>query len=349
MIVFPAKMKKNWWRILIVVTLTGALLYLFFRSANWHEVFAALVDVNLPLFILSVILIPTHVLSRAIRWKYLLQHEKKYVSLYNRFAANAVGFTVTLTFPGRLGEIVKPLYLAQKENMSKSFVIGTAIVERIFDIFVNCALLGIFLVSKPLYASLFQIDEEMYSKLSLWGIIGGGLAVGMLVFMLGLYFFKDQTLKSIAFLLKPLPQKISDKILSIISEFIQGLSFFRSSKSLILYLAWSFIVWLAIIFSYWIFLMAYDIRVTYFFLIPYVFLLMVGASIPTPGMVGGFHNFSKLGLTTFYGIESNRAMGITIVLHAVQVVTVLIIGYIILWREGKSIFYFKKIGEEPKT
>ena len=95
--------------------------------------------------------------------------------------------------------------------------------------------------------------------------------------------------------------------------------------------------------------MAYDIRITFFFLIPYVFLLMVGASIPTPGMVGGFHSFSKLGLTTFYGIESNRAVGITIVLHAVQVVTVLLIGYIILWREGKSIFQLKKIGEEPKT
>ena len=87
----------------------------------------------------------------------------------------------------------------------------------------------------------------------------------------------------------------------------------------------------------------------FFFVIPYVFLLMVGASIPTPGMVGGYHQFSRLGLTTFYGIESNRAVGITIVLHALQVVTVILIGYIILWKEGKSIFQLKKIGEEPKS
>jgi uncharacterized protein (TIRG00374 family) len=342
-------MRKNWWRIALVILLMGVLLFLFFRSVDWGEVWSHLVDVNLPLFVLAVILIPTHVLTRAIRWKYLLQHEKENVSLYNRFAANAIGFTVTLTFPGRLGEVVKPLYLAQKEKMSKSFVIGTAIVERIFDIFTNCALLGIFLVSKPLYASLFQIDEEMYSQLSLWGIIGGSVAVGMLLFMLGLYFMRERTLALISFFLKPLPQKIADKILNIISEFIQGLSFFRSLKSLVAYLVWSFIVWLAIIFSYWIFLMAYDIRVTYFFLIPFVFLLMVGASIPTPGMVGGFHSFSKLGLTTFYGIESNRAIGITIVMHALQVVTVILIGYIILWKEGKSIFHIKKIGEEPES
>lgn len=325
------------------------LLYLFFRSVNWGEVWASLVDINVPVFILAVLFIPTHVLTRAFRWKYLLQHEKRNTSLYNRFAANAVGFTVTLTFPGRLGEVVKPLYLAQKESMSKSFVIGTAIVERIFDIFTNCALLGIFLLSKPLYGSLFQIDEEMYSQLSLWGVIGGSIAIGMLLFMLGLYFFREKTLAVIAFFLKPFPKKISDKILNIISEFIQGLSFFRSSKSLFAYLAWSFVVWLGIIFSYWIFLMAYDIPITFFFLIPYVFLLMVGASIPAPGMVGGYHAFSRLGLTTFYGIESNRAVGITIVLHAMQVVTVILIGYIILWRDGISIFRIKKLGEEPKS
>ena len=99
---------------------------------------------------------------------------------------------MTLTFPGRLGEVVKPLYLAQKENMSKSFVVGTAIVERIFDIFTNCALLGIFLVSKPLYASLFHIDEEMFSQLSLWGIIGGSVAIGMMIVMLGFIFLKTR-------------------------------------------------------------------------------------------------------------------------------------------------------------
>ena len=70
-------MKKNWWKILLVVALTALLLYLFFRSVDWNEVLASLIDVNVPLFILAVVLIPTHMLTRAIRWKYLLQHEKE--------------------------------------------------------------------------------------------------------------------------------------------------------------------------------------------------------------------------------------------------------------------------------
>jgi uncharacterized membrane protein YbhN (UPF0104 family) len=64
-------------------------------------------------------------------------------------------------------------------------------------------------------------------------------------------------------------------------------------------------------------------------------------------MVGGFHYFSKLGLTTLYGIDPNLAVGATIVVHAVQVVMTALIGYAILWKEGMSLFQVKKLGEEP--
>lgn len=339
-------MKKAWVRVTFILLLTSAFLYFFFRSVEWREVLGYLTDVNLKIFILMILLVPLHLLSRAIRWHYLLKHEKPKVSLYNRFAANAVGFTVTLIFPGRLGELVKPVYLAQKEDMKKGFVLGTVVVERIFDIFTMCFILGLFIISRPLYASLFHIDEEMYSRLSFWGIAGVGFAFAILLVMLGLYFFKDKTLSVFTFLLRPFPHKISSKILELLEEFIQGVKFFHSIRDLLAYTFWSFVVWLAIILWYWIFFFAYNISIPYFFLFPYVFMLMIGASIPTPGMVGGFHYFSKLGLTSFYKIDVNLAVGMTIIVHLVQVVITCIIGYIILWREGISLFQIKKIGEE---
>jgi uncharacterized membrane protein YbhN (UPF0104 family) len=76
---------------------------------------------------------------------------------------------------------------------------------------------------------------------------------------------------------------------------------------------------------------------------------MVGASIPTPGMVGGFHYFSKLGLTALYGIDPNQAVGVTILVHAVQIVVTALIGYAILWKEGMSVFQLKRLGETAQT
>lgn len=344
-------MKKNHIRAIVLFALTFVFLFFFFRSVEWNEVLGYLNDIDLKLFIVLLLLVPLNFVTRAIRWDFLLKHEKKGVSFYNRFAGNAVGFAVTFLFPGRLGELVKPLYLAQKEDLKKGFVIGTVVVERMFDLFSMCFLLGVFFVFRPLYTSIFniEIEKEAYSSLALWGIIGMAIAITLLIVTLCLYFFKEKTLKVIAFFLKPLSQKWRDLIMGLIDELIEGLKFFHSVGDVFVYIIWSLVVWNGIIFFYWIWLIAYDIRVPFFYVFPYVFLTMVGASIPTPGMVGGFHYLSKYGLTSLYGVEANLAVGMTLVVHAIQLAVTYVVGYGILWKEGISLLQIKKMGEKTKS
>ncbi len=338
-------MKKSWVRVGIIFFLTFVFLYFFFRSVRWKEVLSYLTDINILLFLILILLSPIHLLTRGYRWKYLLKHEKKDVKLSNAFAGNAVGFMVTFIFPGRLGELAKPLYLAQKENMRKGYVLGTILVERMFDMFTMCFLLGLFLLSKPLYASFFKVQEETYSKLALWGIIGVVFALVLLVSSLALYFFRAKTLALITFLLRPFPRKITQKVLELSDEFIEGVKFFHSVGNVLVYALLSIVVWLGITFYYWIFFFAYHVSLPFFLLIPYIFFTMVGASIPTPGMAGGFHYFSKLGMTSLYALDPNRAVSMTIVVHALQLVVTCLIGYAILWKEGLSLFQLKRLGE----
>jgi len=338
-------MKKTAIRLSIIFFLTFVFLYFFFRSVDWKAVLANLINVNPKFFVLLILLTPVHLLTRSIRWRYLLLHQKKEVSLANRFAANAVGFTVTLIFPGRLGELVKPIYLAQKEKMRKGFVMGTVLVERTFDVLINCILLGLFLLSSPLYSSYFRLNDEGYSNLQFWGTVGVILSSILIVLILAIYFFREKALAIVARLLRPFPQKISKGIHEFLTEFIRGLKFFHSVGNLLIYTFLSFVVWLGIIFYYWIFFYAYKIPITYFLLFPYNFLLMVGASIPTPGMVGGYDYFSRIALTSLYNIDASMAVSMTIVVHAIQVVVTCLIGYTILWKEGISLFQLKKLGE----
>jgi uncharacterized protein (TIRG00374 family) len=272
--------------------------------------------------------------------------EKKEVKFWSMFAGNAVGFAVNFSLPGRVGEVVRPLYLARKEKIRKGFALGTIVVERIFDMFTMCFFLGLFLLARPLYTSRFNAKAEAYSSLFFWGIVGVAFASVLLLLTLSLYFFRGKTLRFISFLLKPFPQKFSQRVIALSEEFIEGLKFFHSIRSLLLYTFFSFVVWLGIIFYYWVFLFAFGISLSFFLLVPYVFLTMVGASIPSPGMVGGFHYFSKLGMTALYGIDPNLAVGVTILVHAVQVVVTCCIGYAILWKEGMTIFQIKKLGED---
>jgi len=48
---------------------------------------------------------------------------------------------------------------------------GTIVVERIFDMFTMCFLLGVFLLARPLYASRFQVSAEAHASLRFWGFV----------------------------------------------------------------------------------------------------------------------------------------------------------------------------------
>jgi len=339
-------MRKAWVRYAIILLLTAVFIYFFFKSVDWKDVLRNLTDVNPFLFALASLLALLHLVTRSIRWQYLLRYEKKNVSFWNRFAANATGFTVNFIFPGRIGELVRPLYLAQKESMKKGFTVGTIVVERIFDIFTNCLLLGLFLISRPLFPSYYNADEQAYSELTSWGLAGLVLAFSLLSLIFVLYFFRERALSVFAAVLRRFPKKISDKVISLLGEFIEGLQFFHSILSVLVYILLSVFVWFGIIFFYWVFFLAYNVTLPYFSLIPFIFLTGAGASIPTPGMVGGYHYFSRLGMTRFLHIDDSLAVSLTIVQHAVQLVMTCLLGYAILWKEGLSLLQIKKLGEE---
>ncbi|MBM3294832.1 MAG: flippase-like domain-containing protein [Candidatus Aminicenantes bacterium] len=337
--------RKTWIQLGLVLVLTAVFLYFFLRGIDWGDVWTYLRRVDPAWFLAAVLLAPVHLATRGLRWRYLLVHEKADVRFYNLFAANAVGFTVTFLLPGRIGEIVKPLYLARRERCRAGFAIGTIVVERIFDMMTMCSLLGLFLLARPLYAAVFKIEAQTEKNLVFWGFVGAALALSLLVLSLLFYFFKEKALRAAAAVLKPVPHRIRDVLLNLLHEFIDGLKIFHSLGNLFIYAGLSFAVWLGITFFYWVAFQAFGLGVSFFLLIPYIFLTMVGASIPTPGMVGGFHYFSKLGLVELYGVDPNLASGATLVVHAVQLVVTCLIGYAILWKDGLSLLQLKRLRE----
>lgn len=338
-------MKSNALKIGLGLALSAALLYFFGRSVNWKDVPAQITDVSIPLFLLAVVLSAFHFVTRAIRWHVLVAREKIDVRFRNLVKANVVGFAVSFVFPGRIGELVKPLYLARKEGLKSGFTIGTVVVERLFDLVTTCALLGLFLVSRPLFASSWPIGEEAGRRLTFLGTAGIAIAAALLLVMLLLYFFREKALRVVGFVLKPLPERAGRAVLKVLAEFIDGLRFFRTRSQLVLYAVLSLVVWLGVTLFYWVFFAAYHVHVPYFLVFPYVFLTAVGASIPTPGMVGGFHYFSKLGMTLVLGLEAGRAASLTLVFHAVQIAVTCLLGYAILAHEGLTFIQLKRMGE----
>jgi glycosyltransferase 2 family protein len=333
-------MRSKALKLAAAIVLTAALLYFFGRSVPWKDVPAHVADANVLFFLLAVLLSALHFVTRAARWHILVAREKLDVRFRNLVAANVVGFTVSAVFPGRLGELAKPLYLARKEGLRPGFAVGTVVVERLFDMTTMCFLLGLFLVARPLFAASWPVGREAGERLTFLGILGIAIAAVVLALILLLYFQKERALRVVGFVCRPLPERGRAKVLALLCEFIDGLRFFRTGSQMGLYAAMSLVVWLGITLFYWVFFF-----VPFFLVIPYVFLTGVGASIPTPGMVGGFHYFSKLGMALLLGLDAGRAAGLTLVFHAVQIAVTCALGYAILAREGLSLLQLKRMGE----
>src|SRR5512136_720674 len=172
-------MRSHVLKIGLVAALMAVLLYFFGRTVNWRDVPAQIVNVSWPLFILAIPLSALHLVTRSVRWHVLVAREKLDVRFRNLVRANAVGFTVSFVFPGRLGELVKPLYLARKEGLRPGFAVGTVVVERLFDMTTMCFLLGLFLISRPLFATSWPIGAEAGERLTVLGFLGLAIAAAV--------------------------------------------------------------------------------------------------------------------------------------------------------------------------
>lgn len=330
---------------LIVFLLAAVFLWFFFRNVRWSEVWRYLQEFRLPFLILTVFLGPLHLVTRSIRWKYLLYPLKPDLRFGKAVEATTVGFTVTLLFPARVGEVVRPIYLARAENLSPGYLIGTIVVERTFDLFTNCFLLGTFLLTRAFFRHNLELSPGALGRLYFWGKIGLILAVILFIIIVSLYFLKERASGLLLFIGRPFPARVRSGIVKFGLEFTEGLKFFHSFGRLLGYFGLSLVVWLGISLLYWVFYTGYGLQIPFFFIIPYIFLTMVGASIPTPGMAGGFDYFSKVALTSLYGMDPDRAIGLTLVIHSLQFVVTCALGYVILWRNGLSLFQARKMGE----
>lgn len=127
-------------------------------------------------------------ISRAIRWKILMEPMGYKPSTANTFYAVMTGYLAN-TFVPRAGEIIKCTLLARYEKIPANKLIGTIIVERVFDFICYLIFILITILIQVDYVSNF-VKEKLSQITStqeafpLWGKV---LAFAILVLLLILF------------------------------------------------------------------------------------------------------------------------------------------------------------------
>ena len=318
-------------RTLVILVLSVGLLALFLRGANLSVVWMEMRQANAWLVAFSAMITIATMVLRAIRWQYLLA-PIGHASFAAAFRTTTIGFAASAVLPARAGEVIRPYLLARQAGLSATATFATIIIERLLDAVTCVILLASFvLLFDP---GMERADSTLYRLLEIGGMVVGVVALLVLGGMFvaagdpraaGRWAYKLEHL---------LPGRLTHALAGALLRFAEGLAVVRTPRRLLSTLLLSFPLWLSIGLGIWAVTLAFDIDMPFTGSFLLIALLVVGVSVPTPGGVGGFEAAVQIGLTSFYGVPNDRAVGAALVLHIVGLVPTVALGFLFLIQDG---------------
>jgi uncharacterized protein (TIRG00374 family) len=324
-------MASRRWRLAAGALLALGLLALFFRGVDWKALGAAFRSADHTYLAgVAAITVVTYLL-RAWRWGSLLRPLAR-VPLSDLFPATIVGFMTALLVP-RAGEVVRPYLISRRHPIRISAGFASIILERLVDLITVLVLFALYLYVLPTPAA--QTRGPLLGFLKLGGALAGTAALAVLAVLLLLHGHAAAVVRLLRRALSPLPERWTDWMAGAVTQFAEGLAVLKASPGhLLVIFGQSVLVWLSICLCIWWNNRAFGLDLPFHTSFLMVAFLTVGVAVPTPGTVGGFHEFYLLALTQAYGVEKGTAAAAGIACHALSNLPVLVLGLALLGREG---------------
>ncbi|MCK4943947.1 MAG: flippase-like domain-containing protein [Candidatus Aminicenantes bacterium] len=328
-------------KIAIILGITLIFLFVFFNNVNFSEVIQIIKGVNPVYPLLFSLGSFLQFFIRAYRWGIILKPYKKKIKLSTLYNYTMIGYFINFLVPGRVGEPAKGILLAKNLNIPRSYGLASVVLERLIDFFIVVMffLISLFFIKNNNSIFLIQIKKI---AIFIFPVI-------IFIFFL-FYLFNTRRVfpvveKLINKISRILPEKFRARLVEFTLKFIKGLRLnLKFLDVLKLFLA-SIAVWFALIPCYWILMKGFDIQLGLLEIFPYFSILVVSASIPTPGMAGTMDAGSKIALTKLYNIPVDTAVAYTILFHFLVLALWVVCGLIASVVQGlniKSIKNFKR-------
>jgi glycosyltransferase 2 family protein len=243
--------------------------------------------------------------------------------------------------------VVRPYLVARRHRLSTSGAFASIILERLVDLITVLALFGLYLLVLPLPPQ--QRTGPLLGLLKIGGAFAAAAAIAVLLALVAYHAYTDRALALLERVFKHLPERWAQAASSGLRAFGEGLAVLRApAPQLLLIAGQSVAVWMAIALGIYLNNVAFglDLGFTTTFLI--LGFLTVGVAIPTPGMVGGFHESYLLALTQAFGADRDVAAAAGIALHALNSLPVLVLGLLLIGGEGLTLGRVAAMAEHPE-
>jgi glycosyltransferase 2 family protein len=276
-------------------------------------------------------------LSRAYRWKLLLEPLEYYPKIKNVFAVTMVGYLANAAIP-RLGEILKCTFLSKYEHIKVDKLVGSILIERTFDLFCFLIFIGItVLIQVNKIGGFIQEKIESFGEGAAMPFWAKGLIVFGIIMLI--YF-------ALKLLVKKYPQnKTILKVNNFFKGIAQGFTAIRSLKKRNQFIAHTLFIWAMYLLQIYIGFRAMehtvelDMRAACSVLVLATFAMII-----TPNGIGLFPIFVMQTLV-LYGIDSSYGKAFGWLIWSVATCIVLVVGFICLL----LLPYINKVKNENNT
>ena len=312
------------WRWILGIGVSAFFLWVAFRQVeDVGRVGEALGRANYAWLIPAVVLYLAGLWVRALRWRALLMPVRK-LPLGSLFGILSIGFLVNNVLPARLGEIARAVLVGRRHDISRSAVLATIVLERIFDGIVMLLFLGV-----ATYAAGGRVGADWLGvlvPLTAAGFGGAAIALGLLALAPTL------ALGIAARLLAPFPARAREAALAFAAKFITGLGVLGDLKLAAITLATSTLAWLLEAGVYIAVGQAFGMMAEVDGYLLALAVANLGTMIPSsPGYVGTFDALVARSLSIF-GVDGALALAYAFLVHISIWLPPTLIGFYYLWR-----------------
>jgi uncharacterized protein (TIRG00374 family) len=313
------------------------------QGFRWTMVRDSLRDARLSLLALSIVAIFMCYVLRALRWMRFSRTLGK-TNFWNVFSATLMGFTATFIL-GRAGEPVRPVLIARKDSVSVPAMFGVYVLERVFDMAATVIIAGYSLLA---FERSGLIGDEDSPVMKVARSAGALLLVGVIGLAAFLIYFRHHGGEWLGRKLQHEKWRTGwrEKIAALLEGFSDGLQGIRTWGDLGALLGYTAVHWLlvALIYMWTARALGGDLASLSFTGAMLVLAFTaVGSAVQVPAVGGGAQAATFLVLTLVFGVESEQALTVAILIWLVTFASCCVVGLPLLLREGWSMGELRKM------
>lgn len=311
---------------LIGILISIIALFLVARNLKYDDIIRSMQRMNYYYLGIVLLIIMVNFTLRSIRWGNLFESDIK-PSFKNLFVSLMIGYLANNVLPARSGELIRVWKLGQTENIPKSTVFGTILIERIVDLFIALLLFRILM---------------FYYPVPLWvdGISYAAIICGLIISTM--YLLRNVKLAGIVkILFQVIPSSILNKMERVFQGFVEGIKTFFYGQKNLTFMFFTVLIWLTEFSIAFFLARAFSLALTEGQAIFVMLAIGLGSIIPSsPGSIGTFE-YVGMNALSLLGYRGAIAQSYIIVLHGVVFLCSSFIGILCLLLSKQKLSSFK--------